>query len=84
MTSRGQHLTESEFVDLFDGTLVPVRRQHVESCAACASQAADLAMSARGVERVVEQIDELGFAEVIGAAGHRSPSRSSFFKLASA
>ncbi len=51
MTSRGQHLTESEFVDLFDGTLAPVRRQHVESCAACAAQAADLAMSARGVEQ---------------------------------
>ena len=52
MTSHGQHLTESEFVDLFDGTLAPVRRQHVESCAACAAQAADLAMSAQGVEQV--------------------------------
>ena len=51
MTSHGQHLTESEFVDLFDGTLAPVRRQHVESCAACAAQAADLAMSAQGVEQ---------------------------------
>ena len=51
MTSHGRHLTESEFVDLFDGTLAPVRRQHVESCAACAAQAADLAMSAQGVEQ---------------------------------
>ena len=51
MTSHGQHLTESEFVDLFDGTLAPVRRQHVDSCAACAAQAADLAMSAQGVEQ---------------------------------
>ena len=51
MTSHGQHLTESEFVDLFDGTLAPVRRQHVESCAACAAQAADLAMSAQSVEQ---------------------------------
>jgi hypothetical protein len=51
MTSRGQHLTESEFVDLFDDTLAPVRREHVESCAACAAQAADLAMSAQGVEQ---------------------------------
>ena len=51
MTSRGQHLTESEFVDLFDGTLAPVRRQHVESCAACAAQAADLAISAQGVKQ---------------------------------
>jgi len=50
MTSHGQHLTESELVDLFDGTLAPVRRQHVESCAACAAQAADLAMSAQSVE----------------------------------
>ena len=51
MTSHGRHLTESEFVDLLDGTLAPVRRQHVESCAACAAQAADLAMSAQGVEQ---------------------------------
>ena len=51
MTSHGQHLTESEFVDLFDGTLAPVRREHVESCAACAAQAADLAMSAQSVEQ---------------------------------
>ena len=51
MTSRGQHLTESEFVDLFDDTLAPVRREHVESCAACAAQAGDLAMSAEGVRQ---------------------------------
>ena len=51
MTSHGQHLTESEFVDLFDGTLAPVRRQHVESCAACAAQAGDLATSAEGVRQ---------------------------------
>jgi hypothetical protein len=51
MTSHGQHLTESEFVDLFDGTLAPLRRQHVESCAACAAQAGDLATSAEGVRQ---------------------------------
>ena len=52
MTSHGGHLTESEFVDLFDGTLAAVRRQHVESCAACAAQAADLATSAHDVGQV--------------------------------
>jgi hypothetical protein len=51
MTSPGLHLTESEFVDLFDGTLAPGRRQHVESCAACAAQTADLAMSAEDVRQ---------------------------------
>ena len=52
MTSHGGHLTESEFVDLFDGTLAAVRRQHVESCAACAAQAADIATDAHDVRQV--------------------------------
>ncbi len=51
MTSHGLHLTESELVDLFDGTLAPARRQHAESCAACAAQAAELATSAADVRQ---------------------------------
>ena len=46
MTSPGAHLTETEFVDLFDGTLPAVRRQHVDGCAACADQAAEFAATA--------------------------------------
>jgi hypothetical protein len=52
MTSHRGHLTESEFVDLFDGTLAAVRRQHVESCAACAAQAADIVTDAHDVRQV--------------------------------
>ncbi len=52
MTSHGIHLTESEFVDLLDGTLAPLRRQHLESCATCAEQAADLAAGADGVRQL--------------------------------
>ena len=46
MTSAGTHLTETEFVDLFDGTLPAARRQHLEGCDACAAQAAELVSSA--------------------------------------
>ena len=42
MISRGQHLTESEFVDLLDGTLDDNRRRHLDGCDQCAAQAADL------------------------------------------
>ena len=35
-------------------------------------------------KRAVEQVDELGLGEMLAVAGHRSPSRSSFFRLASA
>ena len=52
MTSPGGHLTESEFVDLLDGTLAPLRRQHVERCAACAAEAADFAAGAHDVQLV--------------------------------
>jgi hypothetical protein len=46
MTSRANHLTEAEFVDLLEGTLDASRRQHADSCEQCAAQAADLVSSA--------------------------------------
>jgi hypothetical protein len=36
------HLSEAEFVDLIEGTLLPARLAHVDACAACREQAAAL------------------------------------------
>ena len=45
MTRNAGHFTESEFVDLIDGTVLPARRAHLDSCDACATHAAELAAS---------------------------------------
>ena len=37
-----KHLTESEVVDLLEGTLAPDRQRHVDTCDACGAQAASL------------------------------------------
>jgi len=49
MTSRANHLSEAELVDLLDGTLDASRRQHVDGCEQCAAQAADVVSSAEAV-----------------------------------
>jgi hypothetical protein len=49
MISRRQHLTESEFVDLLDGTLDDNRRRHLDGCDQCAAQAADLVAGSEAV-----------------------------------
>lgn len=49
MTSRANHLSEAEFVDLLEGALDAHRRLHVDTCEQCAAQAADLVSSAEAV-----------------------------------
>jgi hypothetical protein len=52
MTSRADHLTETEFVDLLDGTLDARRRQHADGCEQCAAQAADLVASLQEAQAI--------------------------------
>ena len=53
MSDSTSHLRQTELVDLVEGTLPAPRLAHLESCAACREQAADLSAiihDARGVE----------------------------------
>jgi hypothetical protein len=53
MSGSTSHLRQTELVDLVEGTLPPSRLAHLESCAACRQQAADLSATmqdARGVD----------------------------------
>ena len=50
MTLHLAHLSEAEFIDLLDGVLPGERREHLDSCAACAEHAATLMAIAREVQ----------------------------------
>jgi len=49
---RATHLSDSEFIDLIDGTLPAGRGAHLDGCEVCSAQAAQLAVSLADVRHI--------------------------------